>query len=107
MTPNDNVDLDIEERRLCSDGACIGVLDASGRCKVCGLVDRSAPEAAASPLTTAASAATVAPLEESGPPQAEEATGSGVWDRRELCPDGACVGVLGNDGHCRICGRSR
>jgi hypothetical protein len=24
------------ERRTCSDGACIGLLDADGRCKVCG-----------------------------------------------------------------------
>lgn len=25
-----------EERRLCPDGACIAVLGADGRCKLCG-----------------------------------------------------------------------
>jgi hypothetical protein len=25
-------------------------------------------------------------------------------DGRELCPDGACTGVLGDDGVCRVCG---
>ena len=25
---------------------------------------------------------------------------------RRLCPDGSCVGVIGDDGRCRICGRA-
>jgi len=25
---------------------------------------------------------------------------------RRLCPDGACIGVIGDDGRCRVCGRS-
>jgi hypothetical protein len=29
-------ELDLENRRLCPDGACIGVIGANGRCKVCG-----------------------------------------------------------------------
>jgi hypothetical protein len=28
------------------------------------------------------------------------------WDRRELCPDGGCVGVIGADGLCKTCGRA-
>jgi hypothetical protein len=27
------------------------------------------------------------------------------WDYREVCPDGACVGVIGADGTCKVCGR--
>jgi hypothetical protein len=27
------------------------------------------------------------------------------WDLRLLCPDGACTGVIGSDGTCRICGK--
>jgi hypothetical protein len=27
-------------------------------------------------------------------------------DDRELCPDGACIGILGSDGRCKVCGRS-
>jgi hypothetical protein len=25
---------------------------------------------------------------------------------RELCPDGSCTGLLGDDGRCRVCGRA-
>ncbi len=28
------------------------------------------------------------------------------WDRRELCPDGNCTGLIGPDGTCRGCGRA-
>jgi hypothetical protein len=35
----------------------------------------------------------------------EAPTGSGSDDRR-LCPDGSCVGLLGEDGRCRVCGKS-
>ena len=30
----------------------------------------------------------------------------GEWDQRELCPDGGCVGVIGPDGTCKVCGRA-
>jgi hypothetical protein len=26
-------------------------------------------------------------------------------ETRELCPDGTCIGVIGADGRCRVCGR--
>jgi len=25
---------------------------------------------------------------------------------RRLCPDGSCIGVVGSDGRCRVCGRA-
>lgn len=27
------------------------------------------------------------------------------WDHREVCPDGACTGVIGPEGRCRVCDR--
>ena len=30
----------------------------------------------------------------------------GEWDQRQLCPDGGCVGVIGPDGTCKVCGRA-
>lgn len=38
---------DLADRILCPDGACIGILDAAGRCSVCGYAYREviAPEA--------------------------------------------------------------
>jgi hypothetical protein len=25
---------------------------------------------------------------------------------RRLCPDGSCIGIVGSDGRCRVCGRA-
>lgn len=27
------------------------------------------------------------------------------WDHREVCPDGACTGVIGAEGRCKVCGQ--
>jgi hypothetical protein len=80
---------DPDDRELCSDGNCTGVVGADGRCKVCGLGrdGARAPEAE----ETAA--------EFAGAPAFGD-------DDRELCPDGACIGLLGADGKCKVCGRS-
>lgn len=32
--------------------------------------------------------------------------GEGDWGKRTLCPDGACVGVIGDNGRCKVCGKS-
>ena len=36
-------ELDLENRRLCPDGACIGVIGPDGTCRVCGRVDDAGP----------------------------------------------------------------
>jgi hypothetical protein len=82
--------LDLETRDLCPDGACIGVLGADGRCGECGRSATGGPD-------------------EERPRKADlaEAQADPDFDSdRELCPDGACIGVLGSDGRCRECGRS-
>jgi hypothetical protein len=79
-------DLDLDDRTLCPDGACIGVIGADGRCKVCG---RS--EDGAAPVEVEAAAPADADADSFDP------------DRR-LCPDGNCVGVIGPDDRCKICG---
>jgi hypothetical protein len=91
---------DASRRRLCPDGSCIGVLDQTGRCKVCGMTaDGSAPAAAAAPPSE--------PQEEvENEPVRAEADGEGFDPRRRLCPDGSCVGVIGPDGRCKVCGRA-
>jgi len=100
-----------ENRQLCSDGNCIGVIGPDGRCKECG----KPGEAGASP----AAVATEAPEEPAADehegweaPAGEdiseesEASGDDDWDNRQLCPDGNCIGVIGPDGRCKECGRS-
>lgn len=99
------------DRRLCVDGACIGLLADDGRCKVCGKIgskakpgtvtpptDMAALEAAANELATSAAPGEVAAIEPA--PALED-----DLEQRKLCPDGGCVGVIGADGRCKICGK--
>jgi hypothetical protein len=119
-TSTEKQSFDPARRRLCPDGACIGLLDDAGRCKECGLVAGTRP----------ADAAPAAPAPDQGQPEpeaqaqlddddhgeasfaadggADQAVGDGArFDpARRLCPDGACLGVLGSDGRCPVCGRT-
>lgn len=100
-----------EERRVCPDGACIGVIGGDGRCNICG---RTAPnEGGAYRATPAAQvdedeaddhddAGAVPPRDEVAPNPA----GEGDWGNRTLCSDGTCTGVIGSDGHCKVCGKA-
>jgi hypothetical protein len=125
------------KRRLCPDGACIGVIGDDGRCRVCG----TGLLGGAAGATTAASASSAGQPDDSdrdqlldGPAYADpgtdaafrddggeagtarEAAGIGVPGTgesalsafradRKLCDDGSCVGVIGPDGRCPVCGR--
>jgi hypothetical protein len=104
---------DPTRRRLCPDGACIGLLDESGRCKECGTVAGArAAEAAPAPLPddTGEELAPGADADTPGDAEAVAAApsdGGPAFDpNRRLCPDGACLGVLGSDGRCSVCGRT-
>jgi hypothetical protein len=86
-------ELDLESRRLCPDGACIGVIGDDGRCGVCGR--RAAPGAAAQAEPDAE-----AEIEAEADSETEDSFDEG----RRLCPDEACIGVIGDDGRCKVCG---
>jgi hypothetical protein len=95
------------KRRLCPDGACVGVIGADGKCTVCG---RTAEAAAAGEDVEA-----YAPAPDDRDDDAQEdraaaaggdSDGGGFDAKRRLCPDGACVGVIGPDGKCTVCGRA-
>jgi hypothetical protein len=96
-TLDEEAPFDPEARALCPDGACIGVVGADGRCKVCG---RAAGERAPDEERWISRPVEVA---EAAPP--DEDAGAPDDDRR-LCPDDACIGLLGADGRCKVCGRS-
>jgi hypothetical protein len=98
-----------EQRELCSDGACVGVLDDHGVCKVCGTkapdwqaragaAEAREESAAGDPADDAADAP---PPAVSAPPRFEI---EGDVEDRKLCPDGACVGLIGDEGTCKVCG---
>ena len=83
-----------DERALCPDGACTGLLDDDGRCKVCGKVDPNAVIAMRNEHAKT-------------PDEEDKADVAGDGDdERKLCPDGACTGLIGDDGTCKVCGRS-
>jgi len=86
MTPDEG--FEPAHRELCPDGACIGLIGADGRCKVCGTVS---PSAVADPRRQG-----MVPNADG-----EEEPGD---DERELCPDGSCIGLIGADGRCNVCG---
>ena len=115
-----------DHREVCPDGACIGVIGDDGLCKVCGhaapnwgnerargLVDdqSDAPEDGDGDGDDELGASP-----EDGEDEDEDGDDEGDaddaadgdepddWARRELCSNGACVGVIGPDGRCTACG---
>ena len=104
-------ELDWDNRILCSDGNCIGVIGPDGNCKECGKkYEGDLPESPVSaeenqsdePDETAdmdippQTAVDASPMEE---------TDSDDWVSRQLCSDGNCIGVIGPDGRCKECGK--
>ena len=91
-------DNDWENRVLCSDESCIGVIGPDGRCKECGIPSKESP---AEQIDTAQSdSAPQEDLDERPAPQFD-----GDWENRTLCSDGSCIGVIGPDGRCKECGK--
>ena len=94
----DDAALDLESRILCPDGACIGVIGADGRCKVCGRSAAIESSASAPAAPRAADAG-----DDAEPPAAADDSSDLDLASRKLCSDGACIGVIGADGRCKIC----
>ena len=104
-------DLEWENRVLCPDGNCIGVIGRDGRCSECGkkydgiLAEEPFPEKGSSPPED------LTPDKEDLSPEEEtiqDLTDSGNsddWQNRLLCSDGNCIGVIGPDGRCKECGK--
>ena len=107
-------DSEWDQRVLCSDGNCIGIIGADGRCKECGMpYDGDLP----SPVTevnTDEDGVNDSPADQqmtvedaaAGDDPAIGADGSGdSWENRTLCADESCIGVIGPDGRCKECGK--
>jgi hypothetical protein len=89
-----------EKRILCSDEACIGTIGTDGKCKECGKAyEGKLPE------EHDVSSAQPATVQKQKPVSADEADLDDDWEKRVLCSDGACIGVIGPDGSCRECGK--
>jgi hypothetical protein len=93
---------------LCGDDSCIGTVGPDKRCKVCGnpyegdVEVRSEPPPAqkdGGPETPPGSADDAPAKDRPGEDHAAPGT-------RVCCPDDACVGIIGPNGACGICGKS-
>jgi hypothetical protein len=106
-----SVDKEWDERRLCPDGVCVGVLDNEGICKVCGkrggvpVEGHQQPHAHVPALEHDRHDEEVVTVT---PTTAVEPDADGAFDdERELCSDGACIGVIGANGRCSVCSKPR
>ena len=130
-----------DQRQLCPDGACVGVIGPDGTCKVCGraapnwgdertrgLIDPPDEDDDEDEDDDDELAADVGDGHDDdddddehdddehdpdnagkGGGDAERSPGASApigWSSRQLCPDGACIGVIGPDGRCKVCGRA-
>ena len=105
---------DWDRREVCPDGACIGVIGDDGMCKVCG---RAVPNWDNDRLRGLVASEPAAEDDEEEEEEADDAADEVAasdgdasdpdWDRRELCSNGACVGVIGEGGVCTVCGSPR
>jgi hypothetical protein len=106
---------DPQRRRLCADDSCVGIVGPDGRCRVCGQAHPDGPGDGAtfSPAATLdadaddlAEADDVAVAADGAQLGSDAGNEGGFNASRPLCPDGSCVGVLGSDGRCKVCGRT-
>ena len=107
-------DVEWEQRTLCMDESCIGVIGPDGRCKECGLPYESekqqdfSEEHAASDSEAEEEVAEDDEDDEGDEEVAEDDEEDAVtdieWEQRTLCRDESCIGVIGPDGRCKECG---
>ena len=94
---NPDVD-DWENRVLCRDESCIGVVGPDGRCKECGKLFE-VPQTGTSDTSQTDSE----PADETVEHKKDWAVDD--WENRTLCSDESCIGVIGPDGRCKECGQ--
>jgi hypothetical protein len=71
------------------------IVDVGPYCSYCGRRLNAEAAGAAEPAATGEATA-AAVNEEMADPD---------WENRVLCSDGNCIGVIGPDGHCKVCGK--
>ena len=108
----DDIDRYWENRVLCSNESCIGVIGPDGRCKECGRpfegklpADFNPDDSGAGPEDkhTTDPDATNEVTSDSEQEIETEVTDD-EWSQRTLCSDESCIGVIGPDGRCKECG---
>ena len=111
-TPRTPIHQEWEQRTLCSDDNCIGIIGPDGRCKECGKPYEGGPgqteptEAAFEEHRTETSESEYVDTRPETPDAADgESITDDEWGKRTLCSDENCIGVIGPDGRCGECGK--
>jgi hypothetical protein len=109
----DEIDRYWENRVLCSDESCIGVIGPNGRCKECGRPFEGELPADFNPDDSGQwpedkHVTDKDPTHEHAS-DAKQETETEItddeWSQRTLCSDESCIGVIGPDGRCKECGK--
>jgi len=96
-----------DQRQLCSDGGCVGVIGDDGTCKVCGRAAPNWGDERKRGLVEPSDAEEDLADEDALPAdQGPAAPDDEAWHDRKLCPDDSCIGVIGEDGKCKVCGKA-
>jgi hypothetical protein len=102
MSLTEDTGFDPSTRRLCPDGACTGILEEGGWCSECRKTWVNVPVVGAIDTIVADEND-----ENADVLYRSEVLGEANNDfdvSRQLCPDGACTGVIGADHRCSVCG---
>lgn len=107
---NTLTDLEWQQRTLCRDESCIGVIGPDGRCKECGLPYDGPFDSSKIGTDAPDLEADDAPEEMNEEPEEyeeddTETPSDSEWEQRRLCSDESCIGVIGPDGRCKECGK--
>ena len=98
----------IPGRKLCPDGSCVGIIADDGKCTVCGTSGADGDGLNAQDPSTSESGGesdVEAEVEPEAIERAPESSASGFDPNRRLCGDDTCIGVIGEDNRCRVCGK--
>ena len=106
MESRSKADMEWENRTLCSDESCIGVIGSDGLCKECGkpFEGEFKPSKVVDDFDD-----TEDEIEDRPEALFEEGSDDEPdidWENRTLCADESCIGVIGPDGRCKECGKS-
>jgi hypothetical protein len=100
----------IPGRKLCPDGSCVGIIGKDAKCTICG-TSSAAGDSPAEQAPTTSDAGGESDVESEAEPDFQaiergpEDSSSGFDPNRRLCGDDTCIGVIGGDNRCRICGK--
>jgi hypothetical protein len=100
---SENFDREWQNRKLCSDGNCIGVIGKDGFCSECGRKFMENGEESSGDFEAGTLEAQGEVLSEDG--EVADLSTDMDWENRILCSDENCIGIIGPDGRCKECGK--